>query len=105
MKLDYHNLNILLGKPRTRDESMAEMLLMNADGVVDDALLDSLVKTATQSSSARSNPRERKRSRHADRKSCKFPATFGQLSFNTSLTFLFIGDYISSDASFISVIG
>ncbi|KAK7073740.1 Formin Homology 2 Domain, partial [Halocaridina rubra] len=46
------------------EESMAEML---ADG--DDALLDSLVKTATQGPSSRTTPRERKRSRHADRKS------------------------------------
>ncbi|MPD02913.1 FH1/FH2 domain-containing protein 3 [Portunus trituberculatus] len=37
----------------------------------EDALLDSLVKTATQGPSARTTPRERKRSRHADRKSCE----------------------------------
>ena len=47
---------------------MTEMLLM-ADG--DDALLDSLVKTATQAPQTRGAPRERKRSRHADRKSCE----------------------------------
>ncbi|XP_045599051.2 serine-rich adhesin for platelets isoform X3 [Procambarus clarkii] len=56
------------GKTRSRgEESMAEIM---ADG--DDALLDSLVKTATQGPSSRSTPRERKRSRHADRKSCKY---------------------------------
>ncbi|XP_069960230.1 serine-rich adhesin for platelets-like isoform X4 [Cherax quadricarinatus] len=54
-------------KARSRgEESMAEMM---ADG--DDALLDSLVKTATQGPSSRSTPRDRKRSRHADRKSLK----------------------------------
>ena len=47
---------------------MAEIMMM-ADG--EDALLDSLVKTATQAPSSRTTPRERKRSRHADRKSCK----------------------------------
>ena len=50
------------------DALTAEMLLM-ADG--DDALLDSLVKTATQAPQSRAAPRDRKRSRHADRKSCK----------------------------------
>ncbi|RXG68817.1 FH1/FH2 domain-containing protein 3 [Armadillidium vulgare] len=56
------------GKARSRGDEAMEMLLLNAEGV-DDALLDSLVKTATQTSHTRSNPRERKRSRHADRKS------------------------------------
>ncbi|XP_042220494.1 FH1/FH2 domain-containing protein 3-like isoform X3 [Homarus americanus] len=52
-------------KTRSRgEESMTEMI---GDG--EDALLDSLVKTATQGPSSRSTPRERKRSRHADRKS------------------------------------
>ncbi|XP_076067528.1 formin homology 2 domain containing isoform X6 [Oratosquilla oratoria] len=55
------------GKTRSRgEESMGEMM---GDG--DDALLDSLVKTATQAPTTRSTPRERKRSRHADRKSLK----------------------------------
>ncbi|XP_047477438.1 FH1/FH2 domain-containing protein 3-like isoform X9 [Penaeus chinensis] len=53
------------GKARSRgEEAMAEMM-----GEGDDALLDSLVKTATQGPSSRTTPRERKRSRHADRKS------------------------------------
>lgn len=38
----------------------------------EDALLDSLVRTATQAPTSRSTPRERKRSRHADRKSCEY---------------------------------
>lgn len=55
------------GKTRSRgEESMAEIM---GDG--DDALLDSLVKTATQAPSSRTTPRERKRSRHADRKSLR----------------------------------
>lgn len=45
--------------------------MAEAMGDGDDALLDSLVKTATQGPSSRSTPRDRKRSRHADRKSCK----------------------------------
>ncbi|KAB7495319.1 hypothetical protein Anas_04639 [Armadillidium nasatum] len=53
-------------RARSRGDEAMEMLLLNAEGV-DDALLDSLVKTATQTSHTRSNPRERKRSRHADR--------------------------------------
>ncbi|XP_042868398.1 uncharacterized protein LOC122250818 isoform X2 [Penaeus japonicus] len=55
------------GKARSRgEEAMAEMM-----GEGDDALLDSLVKTATQGPSSRTTPRERKRSRHADRKSLR----------------------------------
>lgn len=71
------------GKTRSRgEETMAEMM---GDG--DDALLDSLVKTATQGPSSRSTPRDRKRSRHADRKSCKY----ARASF--CLTDLFIYSY------------
>ncbi|CAL4100669.1 unnamed protein product, partial [Meganyctiphanes norvegica] len=56
------------GKVRSRGET--EMM---DDG--NDALLDSLVKTATQAPTSRSTPRDRKRSRHADRKS--FPSASG----------------------------
>jgi len=52
------------------DAITAEMLLMAEGG--DDALLDSLVKTATQAPQRSGQPRERKRSRHADRKSCEY---------------------------------
>ncbi|XP_063851245.1 FH1/FH2 domain-containing protein 3-like isoform X1 [Scylla paramamosain] len=60
------------GKTRSRgEESMVEVM----EG--EDALLDSLVKTATQGPSARTTPRERKRSRHADRKSSRQSAASG----------------------------
>ena len=59
------------GKTRSREEAfIAEMVLLGADGV-EDALLDSLVKSATQAPPTRSQPRERKRSRNSERKSCK----------------------------------
>lgn len=52
------------------DPLTAELLMLGSEGG-EDALLDSLVRSATQAPQSRAAPRDRRRSRHADRKSCE----------------------------------
>ncbi|KAK4311085.1 hypothetical protein Pmani_017392 [Petrolisthes manimaculis] len=62
------------GKTRSRVSAEEAVRGAGGEGVTmegEDALLDSLVRTATQAPPTRSTPRERKRSRHADRKSLR----------------------------------
>ena len=84
MHINILNLLKFTAKTRSRGEDNMAEIMMGGGG--EDALLDSLVKTATQAPNSRAAPRERKRSRHADRKSCKYKSDVT----TCSITLIFI---------------